>query len=170
MSDNSHLMPRDRRSHSGKKFCALALLSATGMLVTSELAAQGSLQPSWVHRGAKVLSQIGANTTTAVSNSTLTESSTLGSSCATNTTVITVNAALASFKDPDGNTVAEQVDCSQPFYMTTVTVSSTAYNETYYSFQTIPLSPTTPASPAHGHAVYFPAGTGGAASLMFEPD
>jgi hypothetical protein len=171
MSDNLNLVSRKARSRLAGRVCAVALISGAGVLVTSELSAQVSLQPSWIHRGAKVLAQIAANTTTPVSNSTLNTTSVPGSSCASNPATVTVNAALASFKDPNGNTVSEQVDCSQPFYQTTVTVTGTlSYNEVYYSFQTIPANPTTPASPAHGHATYFPLNANGPASLMFEPD
>ena len=170
-SDNSIFVTLDRRPRFGRTVLAVALMSAAGVFAADRAAAQ-TLQPSWVHRGAKMMFNIGATTATAATNGTLNAVSTsvLPPSCAANPTVVAVNLALKSFKDPNNNTVQEQVDCTQTFYQTTVTVTGVfSYNETYYSFQTVPLGSTTPASPANGHAIYFPAG-GSSASLMFEPD
>jgi hypothetical protein len=169
MSYKLNLVPRSGGLFFGRMVGAAALMSTAGLFVTTDLAAQ-TLQPSWVHRGAKVLAEIAASTTTALSNTTMTITSTVGTACHTDPNVAAVNAALNSFSGPNGP-ASEKVDCTQPYYTTNVTVTGSApYSETYVSTSTIPAGTTSPASPPHGTAIYFPAIGGTAASLLFEPD
>ncbi len=146
---------------------AVPLLASAGPLLAQ-------IAPSWVHRGVTTLVTIAQNSVSAPAANTSVSASTVSvspSACAGNTVATLVTNALKNFKDPNGNAVSEQVDCSQTFYVTTVTVTGSSYNETYYSFATVPTSTTTnPPSPAHGHAVYYPASGSSPASLLFEPD
>jgi len=134
----------------------------------------GTLVPLYIHRGAVTLFTMGANTATAAAtNSQLSVSSATGEpdSCSTNSTVIAVNAALASFTDPDtGTTISEQVNCGTSYFVTNVKESAqNGYNETYFAFKTIPKGTTNPPSPANGYAIYYAASGGKTAELLFQP-
>jgi hypothetical protein len=134
----------------------------------------GTLVPLYIHRGAVTLFTIGADTATeAATNSQLSVSSATGApgSCSNNSTVIAVNAALASFTDPDtGTTISEQVNCGTSYFVTNVKESAqNGYNETYFAFKTIPKGTTNPPSPANGYAIYYAASGAKPAELLFQP-
>ena len=82
-----------------------------------------------------------------------------------------MNAALASFTDPDtGTTISEQVNCGTSYFVTNVKESAqNGYNETYFAFKTIPKGTTNPPSPANGYAIYYAASGGKTAELLFQP-
>jgi hypothetical protein len=136
----------------------------------------GTVTPNYIHRGAVTLFTLGGDTQTAAANlqvSVATQPGTPGS-CPGNSEAQLVTNSLASFYDPDSNsTISEQVDCSQTYYVTNVKEFLPGlYNVTYFAFKTIPTTtmPTNPPSPAHGHAIYFPASGTSPAGLIFEPE